>query len=119
MLDRDPMGDMLRREKRGFELLEHLGEARVKREARAEFTEFGVGRPIDLHAIEEDFHVGEFVVIALLLDKIRAARPKVFGIDSEDRKQRLLLHVGGREGLVVIVNNRDGVLRNAHSGAIV
>ena len=86
MLHGDAVRDMVGSKKRGFEFLEHLGETRIKSETRSKLTELGVCWPVDLHAIEQDLHVGKFVVVALALNKLAATGPEVFGVDAEDRK---------------------------------
>ena len=55
------------------------------------------------------------MVVTLLLHQLGAPLPEAGGVDSKNREDRFLLHIDRREGLVVVVNNRNRILRNAHN----
>ncbi len=69
-----------------------------------------IGGPIHREAVEQTFHVSEFVIVPFRLDQIGATIPEFFGIDPESGKNDVVLHVVGAERLVVVVNERNGVL---------
>ena len=70
--------------------------------------------PIDVEVIEQRLHVGQFVVVALILHQRMAAAPKLLCIDAESRENDFVLHVIGRERLIVVVDDRDDILRSGH-----
>src|SRR6476661_9317092 len=73
-----------------------------------------MGGPVHPERVEEDFHVGELVVVAVVSHQFGATPPEIFRIDPERWKDCLVLHVAWTERLVVIVNDRDDVLRRGH-----
>lgn len=115
MLDPDSICSVLRGNKRVFEVLKHFRQSWIKCEPRTEFAKAGIRRAVNLEAIEKHLHVSQLVVVALVLHQLSTSLPEMGGIDSKNREDRLLLHVDRREGLVVVVNNRNRILRNAHN----
>ena len=73
-----------------------------------------MGRAIHPERVEQHLHVSELVVVAVVTHQLGATPPEIFRVDSECRKHRLVLHVARAERLVVIVNDRDDVLRRGH-----
>ena len=116
VLDLDAVGLVQLGEESLAEFLEHLGQAGVKAQAAAEFFEAGVGGAVHSEAVEEDLHVGQFVVEALFTDEILGLFPESSGIDAEGWEQNLLLHIVGTERLVVVVDDGNDVLRGGHMG---
>lgn len=78
--------------------------------------QFVVRGTVHLQVVEHAFQVGQLAVVALLIHQLAALFPELGGIDAEVRKQRLILHVGGAERLVVIVNDGNGGLGGGHGG---
>lgn len=118
VLDTNAMRHVLRGKQSMPELLEHLGEPRKKIRFLAERTQLTVFRTIKIEVIEQRFHVRELVVEPLFAHEIVAARPEFFRIDPEHRKEHLVLHVIGRERLIVVVNDRNDVLRRRHAKSL-
>ena len=117
VLDVDSVGLVLGGEKTFLQLLEHLRNPRKKTQLRPEFTQVGVGWAVQFEVIEQGFQISQFVLEAVLLHQLMAALPELFPVDSEVGKNGFLLHVGRTEGLVVIVNDGDGALRDRHGKA--
>jgi hypothetical protein len=96
------------------ELAEHLRQAREELKPFPQLLEIGVAWSIHLEIVDHRFQVGEFALEALLFDEDPATFPKLGGIDAEFRKEHLILHVGGAEGLIVVVDDADDILRGGH-----
>ena len=107
---------VLWREEALGKLLKHLRQTRVKTQAAPEFLETSVCGAVHPEAVQQNLHVGQFVVVALLPHQFLRAFPESPRINAEGRENHLLLHVVGTERLVVIVNNGNDVLRYRHSG---
>ena len=118
VFDFDAEGGLLGGEEGVAELFEHIGQAGVEIEFCAESPEVVVGGAVHFEVVEHGLHVGQFIVEALLLDQLAAFCPETFWVDSEDGKNGLVLHVGGTQSLIVIIDDRDGGLRDGHGGWI-
>ena len=114
MLDLDAEGFVVGFEEAGLKLVKHFWQTGIEPEASAEFTESGVGGAIDAEAVEQQLHVGEFVVEPQIFDEFVRLFPKRAGIDAERGKNDLFLHVVGAEGEVVVVDDGDRVLWCGH-----
>ena len=97
-----------------LEFGEHFRDSREKAQLGAELPQLGVSRAVHLEVVEQRLHVGQLVLVTVLLYQLAAALPELLTVDPEMRKDDLLLHVVGTERLVVIVNDRDGILRDGH-----
>ena len=111
---RDTVGFVLGAEEPGLEFLEHSGDSGEEAEFGTQLAELGVARAVGLQVVEERLEVGQFMLVAVLIDKLAATLPELFPVDAEVRKNRLLLHVIRAQGLVVIIDDGDGALRNRH-----
>lgn len=98
------------------EFLKHLGQALVKMQLGTEMAEIGIGGAIHGQVVQQRLEVGEFAVVALLIDEFAALFPKLSRVDAEVREEHLVLHVVGAEGLIVVVDQTDGGLRSGHGG---
>ena len=114
MLDPDPVRNLFGVEQTVAKFLKHFGQAVVEIQFRAEFSQFDIGGPIHAQGIEQHFHVGQLVIVAVLPHQLAAPAPKVLTVDPESGKNYFVLHVARTQGLIVIVNDRDGVLRRGH-----
>ena len=118
VFDFDAEGGLLGGEEGVAELFEHVRQAGVEIEFCAESPEVVVGGAVHFEVVEHGLHVGQFIVEALLLDQLTAFCPETFWVDSEDGKNGLVLHVGGTQSLIVVIDDRDGGLRDGHGGWI-
>lgn len=117
MLDLDPGGFVIGAQCLFWQVLEKLGQTGEKAEACAKFAEAGVGDIVHAEVIEQAFHVSEFSVPLLFGDERVALFPKLRRVDAEFGENHVVLHVAGTERLVVVVNQRDGVLGSGHGKA--
>jgi hypothetical protein len=111
MLDRDAVRHVLFGEKAVREFLKHLRQAFVKFQIRAERFQLGILRPIHPERVEQHLHVSEFAVVALLAHQFGTAPPEARGVNPKRREHHLVLHVARAERLIVIVHDRDRILR--------
>ena len=114
VLELDAEGFVMGFEDSRLELVEHVGQSWVEAEATAEFSETRIGWAVDAEAVEQQLHVGELVVESGVFDQFVGFSPEGAGVDPEGGEEDLFLHVVGAEGEVVVVDNRDGVLRRGH-----
>src|SRR2546423_5743990 len=94
--------------------LKHFRQPLVEGELRAEFFEFLVGWPIHPELIEQNLHIGELVIVAMVAHQLGTTSPKNLAVNSERRKHHLVLHVARTQCLIIVVNDGDGVLRSGH-----
>ena len=114
MFELDAEGFVMGFEDSRLEFMEHVGQPWVEAEATAEFSETRIGWAVDAEAVEQQFHVSEFVVEPEVFDQLLGSSPERAGVDSEGGEEDFFLHVVGAEGEVVVVDDRDGVLRRGH-----
>jgi hypothetical protein len=110
VVDVDAGGRMVFFEEIQIELFEHFRQAFVKPHFGTELFELLIRGSIHPEVIEQTLHISEFAVVPFRLDQISAAFPKFFRIDPECGENNIVLHVGGAQRLVIIVNERNGVL---------
>ena len=118
MFDLDAEGFVVGFEEAGLEFLKHFRQAGIEAKTSTEFAEARIGGAVDAEAIEEQLHVGEFVIEAEVLDEFVRLFPKRPRVDSEGGENDLFLHVIWAEGQVVVVNDGDGVLRCGHGAVL-
>ena len=82
MLDRDAVGHLLgvKQTIRRREIPQTFRAVLVEIQFRAEFFQFVVGGPIHLELVEQHFHVGELVVVAIFAHQFAAPPPKVLAL---------------------------------------
>ena len=114
MLDCDSMGVVFGGEQAVAKLLKHFREALVEIELLTQRFKLVVRRPIHPERVEQHFHVSELVVVTVLAHQRAATVPELRPVDPKFWKDDLVLHVARTERLIVIVNDRDGVLRRGH-----
>ena len=83
-------------------------------DSRLALLDNAAGNFLHPERVEQDFHVSQLVVVAVIADEFSGARPKFRAVNSKRRKHDFVLHVTRTECLIVIVNDRDGVLRRRH-----
>ena len=116
MFHGDAVGDMLGGEQTfaAAKLFKHFRQTFVEVKIRPQFFEFVIGRPIHPELIEQDLHVGEFVVVAMVAHELGTTPPENLAVNSKRRKHHLVLHVARTQCLVVIIDDGDGILRSGH-----
>src|SRR5256885_3070445 len=112
----DAMDSMLGSEQTfsAAKLLKHFRQPFVEVKFRPEFFEFLVGWPIHPELIEQNLHIGELVIVAMVAHQLGTTSPKNLAVNSERRKHHLVLHVARTQCLIIVVNDGDGVLRSGH-----
>lgn len=108
---------MFRAESGFGEFVKKLGEAGKEVKSGTELGETRVGDIVHAEVVEQAFHVGELAVPFLLVDECVALFPKLCGVDSEFWENDVVLHVARAERLIVVVNQRNGVLRSCHGSS--
>ena len=103
-------GSMVFFEEVPIELLEHFRKALIELHFASELFELLIARPVHGEVVEQTFHVSEFVIVPFGQDQICAAFPKFFRANPESGENDIVLHVGGAERLIVVVNDRNRVL---------
>src|SRR5438552_1889674 len=98
MFNRDAVGGMLGSEQTlaAAKLLKHLRQPFVEVKFRPEFFEFFIGWPIHPELIEQDLHIGELVVVAIvaqfyLLDDVIGCTPRLHFKTSTRFIDRLMM----------------------------
>ena len=114
MLDRDPMRVVFGGEQAVAKFLKHLRQTFVEIELLAQRFELVVRRTIHPERVEQHFHVSELVVVTVFAHQGAATVPELPPVDPKFRKDNFVLHVARTERLIVIVNDRDGILRRGH-----
>lgn len=114
MLDFDTCRFVFRAEHGFRESFEKFRQPGEKTEAGTEFGEAFVRHIVHAEVVEQALHVGEFAIPLLFVHERVAPRPELGGIDSEFRENHIVLHVAWAEGLIVVVNQSDGVLWSGH-----
>src|SRR6266480_1378683 len=116
MFDRDAVGAVFGGEQpfATAKLLKHFRQSFVEVEFRPEFFEFLIGWPIHPELIEQDFHIGELVVVALVAHQLGTTPPENLAVNSKCREYDLVLHVARTQRLIIVVNDGDGILRSGH-----
>ena len=114
MLHLDAGGFVFRAEGGFWQGFEELGQAREKTQPGTEFGEAGVCHIVHPEVVEQALHVGEFAIPFLFVDEFVALGPELRGINPELGEHHVVLHVAGAERLVIIVNQRDGILSGCH-----
>ena len=56
----------------------------------------------------------QLVIVAMIAYQLGTTSPKNLAVNSERREYDLVLHVTRTQGLIVIVDDGDGVLRSGH-----
>lgn len=108
-------GEFMRGGKTGLgQIIKDFWKTGEKGKAGAEFGKPRVGDVVHPEVIKQALHISKFAVPFLLGNEAIAFFPKLRGIDTELRKQDIVLHVFGTERLIVIIDQRDGILRNCH-----
>ena len=82
--------------------------------ALADLSHFSQGWVQFGYRFSNDFAPFAVILVTLGIDELVAAFPEFGGIDSEPGKQDFVLHEGGTEGLIVVVNNPDYILWSGH-----
>ena len=116
-LDLHPRQLVVVPERGGRQRVEDLRHPRVEVEARAELRQPRVADAVHLQVVEQALQVGQLAVPLLLGDQRVALLPELRRIDPELRKQHVVLHVARTQRLVVVEDQRDGVLGSCHGAA--
>src|SRR5207253_11269749 len=95
MFDGDAVGGMLGSEQTfaAAKLFKHFRQTFVEVKIRAEFFEFLVGWPIHPELIEQDLHIRQLVVIAMVAHQLGTTPPENLAANSKRRKHHLVLHL--------------------------
>jgi hypothetical protein len=113
VLDRDPVRNLLGVQKTVGKLFEHFRQSLIEVEVCPQLFQLVIRGPVHPELVEQHFHIREFVVVTVFTDQLRAT-PEFRPVNSERGEHYFVLHVARAQRLIVVVNNRDGVLRRGH-----
>src|ERR1700749_2785866 len=117
MLDGDAVSHMLgcKETFAARKFLKHFRQSFVKIKLPAQLLELLIGGPIYPELVEQYLHVSQLVIVTVIAHQFGATPPKNLAINAKRREHDFVLHVAWTQGLIVIVDDGDGILRGAHS----
>src|SRR6266581_1859054 len=94
MLDGNAVGRMFGGEQTfaAAKLLKHFRQTFVEVKLRPQFFEFVIGWPIHPELIEQDFHVSQLVVVAMVAHQLGTTPPENLAVNSKRGEYNLVLH---------------------------
>ena len=98
----------------GREGVKEIRQAGVKGEAFPKLGEPGIADAVQGEGVQQAFHVNQFPVPAFPFPGGVAPGPELLRGDAEFRKNGLILHVEGAQGLVIVEHQGDRILRRGH-----
>ncbi len=98
----------------GRERVKKVRQAGVKGEAFSKLGEPGVADAVQGKGVQQAFHVNQFSVPAFSFSGGVAPGPEFLRRNAEFRENGLILHVEGTQGLVVVEDQGDRILRGRH-----